>query len=354
MDRAGVSRIDIDLLLTTGMPEFPTHRARRLRRSEPLRSLVRETAVAASDLILPLFVVPGDGVRRPVESMPGVDQTSVDELLRDAEEARGLGIPAVLLFGIPESKDELGSSGYAENGVVQQAVRALKQRVPEMLVITDVCLCEYTSHGHCGVIRDDAVDNDATLPLLGRMAVSHAAAGADLVAPSDMMDGRVAVIRAALDSAGFAETPILSYSAKYASAFYGPFRDAAESAPAFGDRRAYQMDPGNASEALREVRQDIGEGADIVMVKPALAYLDVIHRVKMETGVPVCAYHVSGEYAMVMAAAERGWIDADRAMREALGSIRRAGADMIVTYYARQFARGAGAAIGCASARRNQ
>jgi porphobilinogen synthase len=273
--------------------------------------------------------------------MPGVDQTSVDELLRDAESAFRLGIPAVLLFGIPEAKDEVGSSGYADTGVVQQAVRALKQELPELLVITDVCLCEYTSHGHCGVITAEEVDNDSTLPLLAQMAVSHASAGADIVAPSDMMDGRVAAIRAALDDAGFPQTSILAYSAKYASAFYGPFREAAESAPAFGDRRAYQMDPANAEEALREVRQDIAEGADIIMVKPALAYLDVIHRVKTETGYPVCAYHVSGEYAMVMAAAERGWIDADGAMREALTSMRRAGADMIITYYARQFARGA-------------
>ena len=292
-----------------------------------------------SDLILPLFVVPGEGVRRPVASMPGVDQTSADELLRDAAEAQELGLGGVILFGIPETKDETGSSGYAPDGVVQQAVRRLKQALPELLVITDVCLCEYTSHGHCGVLRGEEVDNDASLPLLARMAVSHAEAGADVVAPSDMMDGRVGAIRAELDAAGYTHTPILAYSAKYASAFYGPFRDAAESAPAFGDRRGYQMDPANGEEALREARQDIQEGADIVMVKPALAYLDVIHRIKRETGYPVCAYHVSGEYAMLVAAAERGWIDGDRAMREVLTSIRRAGAEMIITYGARQFAR---------------
>jgi porphobilinogen synthase len=305
-----------------------------------LRAFVRETTVTPSELVLPLFVAPGQGVRNPVGSMPGVDQTSVDELLRDAEEAMKLGIPAVLLFGIPESKDETGSSGWHEHGVVQNAVRALKREIPELLVVTDVCLCEYTSHGHCGVLRGDEVDNDATLPLLARMALSHAEAGADVVAPSDMMDGRVGTIREALDGSGFASVPILAYSAKFASAFYGPFREAAESTPAFGDRRAYQMDPANAREALREVWADIEEGADMVMVKPALPYLDVIHRVRTETEYPVFAYHVSGEYAMVLAAAERGWIDGDRAMREVLTSIRRAGADRIITYYARQFARG--------------
>jgi porphobilinogen synthase len=324
------------------MSRYPILRPRRLRRTEPLRSLVRETTVSPAELVLPLFVVPGERVRRPVASMPGVDQTSTDELLRDAEEALRLGVPAVLLFGIPEHKDETGSSGYAEHGVVQEAVRALKRELPELLVITDVCLCEYTSHGHCGVLDGEEVDNDATLPYLARMAVSHAAAGADVVAPSDMMDGRIGSIRSALDGADFASTPILAYSAKFASAFYGPFRDAAESTPQFGDRRAYQMDPGNVREALREVRLDVDEGADMVMVKPALAYLDVIRRVREETECPVFAYHVSGEYAMVMAAAERGWLDADRAMREVLLSIRRAGADRIITYYARQLARGGG------------
>jgi porphobilinogen synthase len=318
---------------------FPSYRPRRLRRTEPLRALVRETTLVPGDLVLPLFVAPGRGVRRAVASMPGVEQTSADELLRDAEEALGLGLGGVLLFGIPEHKDEAGSEGYAEGGVVQGAVRLLKRELPELLVVTDVCLCEYTSHGHCGIVVDGDVDNDATVPLLARMAVTHAAAGADVVAPSDMMDGRVGAIRAALDQAGFAKTAILSYAAKYASAFYGPFRDAADSAPAFGDRRTAQMDPANVEEALREVRLDIQEGADIVMVKPALAYLDVIRRVKDETGWPVCAYHVSGEYAMIEAAAERGWIDGPRAHCEALTAIRRAGADLVVSYWARQFAR---------------
>ncbi|HLU26650.1 MAG TPA: porphobilinogen synthase [Longimicrobiales bacterium] len=321
------------------MPSFPELRFRRLRRTETLRRMVRETRVTVDDLILPLFVVGGEGIRRPVRSMPGVFQTSVDELLRDAEEAAALGIPAVLLFGIPDDKDELGTSGYAEDGVVQRAVRALKRELPELVVITDVCLCEYTSHGHCGVIREGAVDNDATLELLARQALSHARAGADIVAPSDMMDGRVGVIRRALDDAGYGEVAILSYAAKFASAFYGPFREAAESAPQFGDRRGYQMDPANGNEALREVWADIREGADIIMVKPALAYLDVIWRVKQETGYPVCAYHVSGEYAAIQAAVERGWLDGARAMQEALTSIRRAGADLIVTYWAREFAR---------------
>lgn len=321
------------------MPSFPVHRSRRLRASEPLRSLVRETTVLPSDLILPLFVVPGEGVRRPIASMAGVDQTSADELLRDAEEALELGITGVLLFGIPEHKDETGSSGYGEDNVVSSVVRRLKRELPELLVMTDVCLCEYTSHGHCGVIRNGDVDNDATVPLLARMAVAHAAAGADVVAPSDMMDGRVGAIRSALDGAGHTSTAILSYAAKYASAFYGPFRDVAESAPTFGDRRTAQMDPGNVLEALREVKLDVEEGADMLMVKPALAYLDVIHRVKAETGYPVCAYHVSGEYAMIVAAAERGWIEGHRAQVEALTSIRRAGADMVISYYARQYAR---------------
>jgi porphobilinogen synthase len=321
------------------MSAFPEYRPRRLRRTETLRRMVRETRVTPDDLILPLFVRPGEGERRAVPSMPGVDQTSVDELLKDAREAATLGIPAVLVFGLPPFKDERGTSGEADDGVVQQAVRALKSELPELVVITDVCLCEYTDHGHCGVVEDDRVLNDPTLELLARQALSHARAGADMVAPSDMMDGRVAVIRQTLDEEGFGEVGVLSYAAKFASAFYGPFRDAAESAPQFSDRRSYQMDPGNAEEAIREVLMDVAEGADIVMVKPALAYLDIIWRVKEATGHPVCGYHVSGEYAAVLAAGERGWLDADRAMREALTSIRRAGADLIVTYWARQFAR---------------
>ncbi|HEY0808837.1 MAG TPA: porphobilinogen synthase [Longimicrobiales bacterium] len=321
------------------MPKFPEYRGRRLRRTEASRALVRETSLQPSNLILPLFVVAGSKVRKPVGSMPGVSQTSVDELIKDAREAAELGIGGVILFGIPDHKDERGTSGYAEDGVVQQAVKELKRALPNLMVITDVCLCEYTSHGHCGVVVDGEVQNDETLELLARQAVSHARAGADMVAPSDMMDGRVATLRRALDDAGFAQTPIMSYAAKYASAYYGPFRDVAESAPQFGDRRGYQMDPANAEEALREVALDIEEGADIVMVKPALAYLDIIWRVKQEFGYPVCAYHVSGEYASIMAAGQLGWLDAGRVMREALLSIRRAGADMIISYWAREFSR---------------
>ncbi len=321
------------------MPAFPEYRARRLRRTELMRRLVRENELNPSDLILPLFVMPGSGQRKPVSSMPNVYQTSIDELVRDTKEARELGIGAVLLFGLPESKDERGTSGYDKDGIVQTAVRALKEQVPDIIVMTDVCLCEYTSHGHCGVIHDGTVDNDETLELLARQALSHAKAGADVVAPSDMMDGRVGVIRKALDSEGFADVAVMSYAAKYASAFYGPFREAAGSTPQFGDRRSYQMDPANGNEALREVWLDIEEGADIVMVKPALAYLDIIWRVKQETGYPVCAYHVSGEYAAIMAAGQMGWIDTDRAMKEALISIRRAGADLIISYWAREFAR---------------
>lgn len=322
------------------IPIFPTARPRRLRRTGTLRTIVRENRVTAADLILPLFAVPGTGVRRPVSSMPGVEQTSVDELVRDAHEAAALGLGGVLLFGIPASKDETGSSALLEDGPVQRAVRAIKQHAPELLVITDVCLCEYTNHGHCGILKGQEVDNDASLPLLARMAVSHSEAGADMVAPSDMMDGRVGAIRAALDASGFEAIPILSYSAKFASAFYGPFREAAESTPLVGDRRGYQMDPANAREAVREAWLDLREGADILMVKPALPYLDVIRRIKTETGYPVCGYQVSAEYSMMYAAAERGWLDLDRAFRETLLSIRRAGADMIITYYARQFARG--------------
>jgi porphobilinogen synthase len=320
---------------------FPGYRPRRLRRTAQIRALAAETRLAPADLVLPLFVVPGEGVRRPVGSMAGVEQTSTDELVRDAAEAHALGLGGVLLFGVPAHKDDTGSEGYDDDGIVARGVRAIKREVPGLVVVTDVCLCEYTSHGHCGVLRAGDVDNDATLPLLARMAVAHARAGADVVAPSDMMDGRVGVIRQALDGAGFPEVALVSYAAKYASAFYGPFRDAAESAPTEGDRRSAQMDPANVLEALREVAMDVDEGADVLMVKPALAYLDVIHRVKQATGYPVWGYHVSGEYAMIEAAAERGWIDGPRAHHEALVSIRRAGADVVISYWARQFARAA-------------
>jgi porphobilinogen synthase len=321
------------------MPRFPEYRPRRLRRTAALRQLVRETRLDVADLIQPLFVTAGSGVRREITALAGAYQTSVDHLLRDARAAHELGVPAVLLFGIPAEKDETGSSGHAEDGVVQQAVRALRAELPELVVITDVCMCEYTSHGHCGVVRDGVVDNDATLELLARQALSHARAGAHIVAPSDMMDGRVAAIRRTLDAEGFSDVAILSYAAKYASAYYGPFREAAQSTPQFGDRRGYQMDPGNADEALREVRLDIEEGADMIMVKPAQTYLDVIWRVKQETGYPLVAYHVSGEYAAIVAAGRLGWLDADRAMLETLTAIKRAGADLIITYWAADFAR---------------
>jgi porphobilinogen synthase len=299
-----------------------------------LRRLVRETRLHPADLVLPLFVRTGSAIRTPVASMPGVSQTSVDECVKDAERARALGLGGVILFGIPAHKDAEGSGAYDDEGPVQQAVQAIKRAVPDLVVMTDVCLCEYTDHGHCGVVRDGDVDNDATLELLAREAVSHARAGADVVAPSDMMDGRVAAIREALDDAGFQHVPILSYAAKYAGGFYGPFREAAESTPQFGDRRAYQMDFANADEAIREVMLDIEEGADMVMVKPAGPCLDVIHRVKEATGYPVAAYQVSGEFAMIRAAAERGWLDGERAMMESLLAIRRAGADFILTYFA--------------------
>jgi len=318
---------------------FPDARMRRLRRTEALRSLVRETRLDLGHLVLPLFVRPGEGVRRPIASMPGHCQLSIDELVEECREAVGLGIPAVLLFGIPSRKDAVGSEAYAEDGIIQSAVRAVKAAVPDLVVVTDVCLCEYTDHGHCGVVRDGAVDNDATLPLLAAMAVSHARAGADIVAPSDMMDGRIGAIRTALDEERLDQVPIMAYSAKYASSFYGPFRDAAESPPQFGDRRGYQMDPANAAEALREVELDLEEGADIVMVKPALAYLDVIWRVKEAFGVPVAAYNVSGEFAMVKAAAERGWLDERKAALEVLTAIRRAGADILITYFAKDVAK---------------
>ena len=325
------------------MPSFPSYRPRRVRRTLALRNLVRETWLRPSQLILPLFVRSGQGIRLPIEAMPGVDQTSVDELLRDAREAAELGVGGVLLFGIPDRKDATGSEAWNDDAPVQQAVRALKAELPSLVVITDVCLCEYTDHGHCGVIRDGdvhgVVDNDATLELLAREAVSHARAGADIVAPSDMMDGRVAAIRTALDKNKFSDTAILSYAAKFAGPFYGPFREAAESTPQFGDRRSYQMDSGNADEALREVRLDIEEGADMVMVKPAGPFLDIIQRVKADTGYPVAAYQVSGEFAMIEAAGQRGWIDRERVMIESLLGIRRAGADVIITYIAREAAK---------------
>ena len=318
---------------------FPAHRPRRLRTSEAIRSLVRETRLAPSQLILPLFVCPGEGVRREIGSMPGNYQLSIDQLVRECEEARSLGIGGVILFGLPESKDEMATGAYAEDGIVQRAVRALKREVPRLLLITDVCNCEYTSHGHCGKVVDGDVDNDATLEWLAASAVSHARAGADVVAPSDMMDGRVGAIRAALDRHGFQKTIILSYAAKYASGFYGPFREAAESAPQFGDRRSYQMDPANAREALKEIALDIEEGADIIMVKPALPYLDIIRRARERFDVPLAAYQVSGEFSMIVAAARNGWIDHDRIVLETLTAIRRAGADFILTYFAKTAAR---------------
>jgi porphobilinogen synthase len=314
-------------------------RHRRLRRTAGLRGLVAETRLSAADFVYPLFVMHGAGVRDEIASMPGQYQISIDQIHREAEDLRALGIPAVLLFGLPASKDAVGSEAYADDGIVQQAVRAFKAAAPDLVVITDVCLCEYTDHGHCGLIVDGSVDNDSSLDVIARTAVSHARAGADIVAPSDMMDGRVAAIREELDDAGFEQTPIMAYSAKYASAFYGPFRVAANSAPQFGDRRGYQMDPPNAREALREIEADIEEGADIVMVKPALAYLDVIARARQEFDLPLAAYNVSGEYAMLKAAAERGWIDEQRAVLETLTSIKRAGADIIITYHAKEAAR---------------
>jgi porphobilinogen synthase len=316
-----------------------TRRLRRLRRSDAMRALVRETRLTPEMFILPLFVCQGEGQRRDVPSMPGVFQLSVDEAVKDVEAARRDGIRAIILFGLPGHKDDLGSGAYDPDAPVQTAVRAIKREVPDMLVVTDVCLCEYTSHGHCGIVVGEEIVNDPSVDQLVKAAVSHAAAGADIVAPSDMMDGRVGAIRQALDERGFDQVVILSYAAKYCSAFYGPFRDAADSAPAFGDRRSHQMDPANVAEALREVEQDLAEGADIVMVKPALPYLDVIARVKDRFGYPTAAYQVSGEYAMLKAAARNGWIDESRAMLESLTSIRRAGADMILTYYAREAAR---------------
>src|SRR5512141_564215 len=331
---------------------FPQERPRRLRRTEALRRLVRETSLAPDDLIWPLFVVPGKKVRNPVKSMPGVFQLSVDELVAEAQSGWQAGVRSVILFGVPEAKDALGTGAYADDGIIPRAVRALKEQVPGLVVMTDVCLCEYTDHGHCGVLKapraggpgqDLSVDNDATLPLLAKEAVAHAKAGADVIAPSDMMDGRVAAIRTALDGAGYGDVPVLSYAAKFAGAFYGPFRDAAESAPREGpgipkDRKGHQMDPANVRGAMREVALDVAEGADMVMVKPAVPYLDIVRMVKDRFELPVSAYHVSGEYAMIKAAAERGWIDEDRVALETMLCCRRAGADLVLTYYAKHVA----------------
>jgi porphobilinogen synthase len=312
---------------------------RRLRASDPLRRLVRETRLDPAQFILPLFVCPGKGVRHEISSMPGNFQMSVDEVVHECAEAKSLGIGGVILFGLPEMKDEMASGAYADDGIVQRALRAIKQEVSGLLVMTDVCNCEYTSHGHCGKVVDGDVDNDETLKWLAATAVSHARAGADIVAPSDMMDGRVAAIRSALDSGGFQNTPILSYAAKFASVFYGPFREAAESAPQFGDRRSYQMDPANGREAMREIELDLEEGADMIMVKPAMPYLDLIYQARQRFDVPLGAYQVSGEFSMIMAAARNGWIDCERAMMESLTSIRRAGADFVLTYFAKPAAR---------------
>lgn len=320
------------------MAIFPQVRLRRLRSSEAVREMVRETRIDSGDFIYPLFVMEGQNIKQEISSMPGIYRFSPDRLTEEAEEIAGLGIPAVILFGIPLHKDEAGSHAYHPHGVIQQAISLLKKAAPQLLVVTDVCLCEYTSHGHCGLIQGDKIDNDSTLPLLVRMALSHVEAGADMVAPSDMMDGRVAAIRQGLDEKGFSHIPVLAYSAKYASGFYGPFREAAESAPQFGDRRSYQMDPPNAREALREIELDIEEGADIIMVKPALSYLDIIRRTRDKFSLPIAAYNVSGEYSMVKAAGRNGWLDEKRVTMEILTSIKRAGADIIITYHAKEVA----------------
>jgi porphobilinogen synthase len=319
--------------------QFPEYRPRRLRKNEGFRNLIRETTVSANDFMYPLFAVPGKDVKNPVPSMPGVFQQSVDLLATEAYKLKALGIPAVLLFGIPEKKDETASGAFAKDGIVQRAVRRIKEKCPELLVVTDVCLCEYTSHGHCGMIEKGDVNNDTTLEVLAETALSHARAGADMVAPSAMMDGQVGAIREALDESGFEALPIMAYSAKYASSFYGPFREAAESTPQFGNRKTYQMDPGNSDEAIREMTLDVGEGADIIMVKPALPYLDIIRRAKEEFDLPVAAYNVSGEFSMIKAAAKMGWIDGESAMMETLTAIKRAGADIIITYFAEEAAK---------------
>jgi porphobilinogen synthase len=319
--------------------QFPEYRARRLRKNENFRRLIRETSLSVDDLVYPLFAVPGKNFKKPISSMPCQFQLSVDNIAKEAQKAHELGIPAVLLFGIPEKKDEMATGAFAKDGIVQQAVKRIKNEVPDILVITDVCLCEYTNHGHCGMLEKDCVQNDATLEVLAETAISQARAGADMVAPSAMMDGQVAAIREALDENAFEGTPIMAYAAKYSSSFYGPFREAAESAPQFGDRKSYQMDPANADEAIREISLDVGEGADIIMVKPALAYLDIICRAKQEFDLPLAAYNVSGEYSMIKAAAQMGWLDEEKAMIESLTAIKRAGADIIITYFAPQMAK---------------
>lgn len=321
---------------------FPDYRPRRMRKNSAFRRMIRETELSVNDLILPLFAVGGKDVKNPIPSMPGQFQLSIDNLLKTARQAHDLNIPGVILFGLPDKKTADGSSAWVEDGIVQQAVKAVKDALPELAVITDVCLCQYTDHGHCGIVEGNHINNDATLELLGRTALSHARAGADMVAPSDMMDGRVAEIRDALDESGYNDVPVMSYAAKYCSAYYGPFREAADSAPQFGDRRTYQMDPANAQEAIREVTLDIEEGADVIMVKPALAYLDVICRVREEIDLPVAAYNVSGEYSMIKAAEQMGWLDGTRVMMETLTAIKRAGADMILTYFAMEAAEAIG------------
>jgi len=318
---------------------FPQYRARRIRGKEVFRKMVRETSLSVDDLIYPMFSAFGKGIKKEIPSMPGIYQLSIEHIVEEAQEAHALGIPAVLLFGIPEKKDAVGSDAYSEHGIIQETIRALKKEVPELAVITDVCMCEYTDHGHCGVIKDGDVDNDATLELLAKEALSHARAGADMVAPSDMMDGRVMAIREILDENGFDQTPLMSYAVKYASGYYGPFREAAESTPQFGDRRSYQMDPGNRLEALREAQMDVDEGADIIMVKPGLPYLDIGREMRNEFNLPVAVYNVSGEYSMIKAAARMGWIDEDRVTMETMLSFKRAGADLILTYHAMEVAR---------------
>ncbi|MBI5191771.1 MAG: porphobilinogen synthase [Nitrospirae bacterium] len=318
---------------------FPAYRARRVRANETIRRMVRETILTPSDFIYPLFVTHGKGVKNEISSMPGNYQQSIDNIVKDCQEVKSLGVPAVILFGIPEKKDAVGSEAYSDKGIIQQAIKAIKDKVPGLMVITDVCLCEYTDHGHCGIVKGDEIVNDATVDLLCKEALSHAKAGADMVAPSDMMDGRVGAIRESLDEKGFGDIPIMSYAVKYASAFYGPFREAAESTPSFGDRRSHQMDPANAREAIREAEMDIDEGADIIMVKPALPYLDIIYRLRESTDMPIAAYHVSGEFSMIKAAEKLGWMDGQRAMMESLTCIKRAGADIILTYYAKDAAR---------------